>query len=241
MRRLSSRSSSAHWNPSIPAASTSDWDGRRAPARPPRALRRSLDLDADAFPAQLEELRGYFTGSARVRAIPGEGLQVPVWLLGSSDFSAQLAGHLGLPFAFAGQFAPAYMQTALALYRARFQPSEVLDRPYAMVGVNVFAAESAEQARFLATSQQQMHVNLVRGVPGRMPPPVTSMEGRWTPMEQAAVESALNASVIGDAAMVKEQLAAFIDTTQADELIIHSLIWDHAARLRSYEIVADFR
>lgn len=206
-----------------------------------RALRRSLDLDADAFPAQLEELRGYFTGSARVRAIPGEGLQVPVWLLGSSDFSAQLAGHLGLPFAFAGQFAPAYMQTALALYRARFQPSEVLDRPYAMVGVNVFAAESAEQARFLATSQQQMHVNLVRGVPGRMPPPVTSMEGRWTPMEQAAVESALNASVIGDAAMVKEQLAAFIDTTQADELIIHSLIWDHAARLRSYEIVADFR
>lgn len=206
-----------------------------------RALRRSLDLDADAFPAQLEELRGYFKGSARVRAVPGEGLQVPVWLLGSSDFSAQLAGHLGLPFAFAGQFAPAYMQAALALYRARFQPSEVLDRPYAMVGVNVFAADSAEQARYLATSQQQMHVNLVRGVPGRMPPPVASMEGRWTPMEQAAVESALRASIIGDAAMVKEQLEAFVDTTQADELIIHSLVWDHAARLRSVEIVADIR
>ncbi|HEY0844699.1 MAG TPA: LLM class flavin-dependent oxidoreductase [Noviherbaspirillum sp.] len=209
-----------------------------------RALRRSLDLDADAFPAQLAELRGYFkgeAGSAGVRAIPGEGLRVPVWLLGSSDFSAQLAGHLGLPFAFAGQFAPAYLQAALALYRARFQPSEVLDKPYAMVGINVFAADSAEEARYLSTSQQQMHVNLVRGVPGRMPPPVRSMDGRWTPMEQAAVESALRASIVGDAATVKAQLQAFVDSTQADELIIHSLIWDHAARLRSYEIVAGLR
>lgn len=209
-----------------------------------RALRRSLQNDADAFPSQLAELRAYFAGhddASRVRAVPGEDLQVPIWLLGSSDFSAQLAGHLGLPFAFAGQFAPAYMQTALGLYRTCFKPSEVLARPYAMVGVNVFAADTLDEARYLSTSQQQMHVNLVRGVPGQMPPPVESMEGRWTPMEQAVVESALRASIVGDAGMVKEQLQAFIDTTHADELIVHSMIWDHAARLRSYEILAGIR
>jgi len=206
-----------------------------------RALRRSLQTD-DEFPQQLAELRSFFQPRAeglRVRAVPGEGLHVPIWLLGSSDFSAQLAGHLGLPFAFAGQFSPAYMDAALTLYRQTFKPSDVLDRPYAMVGVNVFAAESEDEAHFLSTSQQQMHVNLVRGIPGQMPPPVHSMESLWSPHEQASVEATLRASIIGDPTMVKQQLQAFVDRTQADELIINSMIFDHAARLHSYRIVAE--
>jgi luciferase family oxidoreductase group 1 len=207
-----------------------------------RALRRHLQNDGEEFPEQLEELRAYLrprAGSAAVRAIPGEGLNIPIWLLGSSNFSAQLAAHLGLPFAFAGQFSPAYMMTALQLYRERFQPSDVLDAPYAMVGVNVFAADTEQEARYLSTSHQQMHLNLIRGIPGQLPPPVASMESLWQPHERASVESTLRASMIGDPAMVKEQLRAFVEATQADELIINSMMFDHAARLRSYEIVAD--
>ncbi|HZW22561.1 LLM class flavin-dependent oxidoreductase, partial [Noviherbaspirillum sp.] len=134
-----------------------------------RALRRSLHAGAEEFPQQLAELRAYFKprgDGPRVRAVPGEGLEVPIWLLGSSDYSAQLAGHLGLPFAFAGQFSPAYLQAALQLYRQCFQPSDVLDKPYAMVGLNVVAADSEREARHLLTTHQQMHVNLIRGVPG---------------------------------------------------------------------------
>jgi luciferase family oxidoreductase group 1 len=207
-----------------------------------RALRRHLQNDGEEFPEQLEELRAYLrprAGSAAVRAIPGEGLNIPIWLLGSSNFSAQLAAHLGLPFAFAGQFSPAYMMTALQLYRERFQPSDVLDAPYAMVGVNVFAADTEQEARYLSTSHQQMHLNLIRGIPGQLPPPVASMESLWQPHERVSVESTLRASMIGDPAMVKEQLRAFVEATQADELIINSMMFDHAARLRSYEIVAD--
>lgn len=207
-----------------------------------RALRHHLQNDGEDFPEQLAELRGYLrpgTTRAAVRAIPGEGLNIPIWLLGSSDFSAQLAGHLGLPFAFAGQFSPAYMMTALDLYRQRFQPSDVLDAPYAMVGLNVFAADTEREARYLSTSQQQMHLNMVRGTPGQMLPPVHSMEGLWLPHEKAAVESKLRASIIGDAAIVKERLQEFAYVTQADELIINTMIFDHAARIRSYEIVAD--
>jgi luciferase family oxidoreductase group 1 len=206
-----------------------------------RALRRHLDT-GDEFPEQLAELRAYLEARphrAGVRAIPGEGLKIPIWLLGSSDFSAQLAGHLGLPFAFAGQFAPAYMTVALELYRQRFQPSEDLAAPYAMVGVNVFAADTEEEARRLSTSHQQMHLNLVRGIPGQLPPPVDSMENLWLPPEKASVESSLRASIIGTPATVKEQLQAFLDATQADELIINSMIFDHAARLRSYQIVSE--
>jgi luciferase family oxidoreductase group 1 len=211
-----------------------------------RALRRTLPPDEE-FPQQLEELRCYLKPrhksdrhpAERVQAVPGEGLPIPIWLLGSSHFSAQLAGHLGLPFAFAGQFSPAYMQTALALYRQCFKPSDTLDKPYAMVGVNVFAADTAKDARYLSTSQQQMHVNLLRGTPAQMPPPVESMDGLWSPAEQASVEATLHASIVGDPAMVKEQLHAFVAATHADELIINTMIFDHAARLRSYEIVAD--
>jgi luciferase family oxidoreductase group 1 len=205
-----------------------------------RALRRHLDA-GDEFPEQLGELLAYFEARphrAGVRAIPGEGTDIPVWLLGSSDFSAQLAAHLGLPFAFAGQFAPAYMQVALDLYRQRFQPSAALDKPYAMVGVNVFAADTEEEARRMATSHQQMHLNLVRGTPGQLPPPVDSMDGLWQPHEKASIESSLRASIIGTAPMVKEKLQAFLDATQADELIVNCMAFDHAARLRSYEILA---
>ena len=205
-----------------------------------RALHRTLQTEDD-FPLQLEELRTYFkphTSAPRVRAVPGEGLDIPIWLLGSSDYSAQLAGQLGLPFAFAGQFSPAYLQTALNLYRQSFRPSDALDQPYVMVGLNVFAADTLQQARYLSTSHQQMHVNLVRGVPEQLPPPVDSMDGLWSPQEQASVEATLRASIIGDPAMVTQHLHDFLASTQADELMIHSMIYDHAARLHSYEIVA---
>jgi luciferase family oxidoreductase group 1 len=208
-----------------------------------RALRRHLG-HGEEFPEMLAELRAYLEPRAHrggVRAIPGEGLHIPIWLLGSSTYSAQLAGILGLPFAFAGQFSPAYMQTALELYRQRFQPSEVLDAPYAMVGVNVYAADTEEEAQRLFTTQQQMHLNLVRGIPGQMAPPVESMEGLWLPHEKASVESMLSASIVGSPTGVKEALQAFTDATQADELIVNTMIFDHAARLHSYEIVANAR
>lgn len=204
-----------------------------------RALRRSLENDD--FPQQLAELRAYFEGRANVRAIPGEGLHIPIWLLGSSDFSAQLAAHLGLPFAFAGQFSPAYMQTALSLYRQLFQPSAVLAEPYAMVGVNVFAADTQEEAEFISSSHKQAHINLIRGIPQQLPPPVKDMDAIWMPQEKASVESTLRASVIGDPVTVKAGLQAFLDATQADELIVNSMIYEHKARLRSYEIVAQLR
>jgi luciferase family oxidoreductase group 1 len=208
-----------------------------------RALRRNLEQNGNEFPEQLDELLGYLDPhqghrNNGVRAIPGEGEAIPIWLLGSSDFSARLAAHLGLPFAFAGQFAPAAMKLALNLYRQLFVPSEVLDKPYAMVGVNVFAADTEQEARRLATSHQQMHLNLMRGVPGQMPPPVDTMEGLWLPHEEASVRSSLSASIIGDPATVEQRLDGFIEDTGADELIIHSMIYDHAARVHSYEIVA---
>jgi luciferase family oxidoreductase group 1 len=176
-----------------------------------------------------------------VQAVPGQGIDIPIWLLGSSSYSAQLAAHLGLPFAFAGQFSPDYMMTALQLYRDTFRPSETLAAPYAMVGVNVFAAPTGQEALHLATSQQQMHLSLVRGRPGKLPPPVDNMDDAWLPHERAAVESMLRASIIGDPSTVKDKLQAFLDATQADEIIINTMIYDHAARVRSYDIVADIR
>ncbi|WP_293778535.1 LLM class flavin-dependent oxidoreductase [uncultured Oxalicibacterium sp.] len=208
-----------------------------------RALRREISDDGSEFPRQLNELRAFLRPSsaahAPVRAVPGEGLDIPIWLLGSSSYSAQLAGHLGLPFAFAGQFSPDYMLTALQLYRQTFKPSDVLDKPYAMVGVNVFAAETEEQALYLATSQQQMHLSLVRGTPGKLPPPIRTMADHWLPHEQLSVESMLRASLIGDREQIRERLQAFLDMTQADEIMINTMIYDHGARKRSYEIVAD--
>lgn len=207
-----------------------------------RALRRNLGSNGDTFPRDVEELQMYFrpaVAGQAVRAIPGEGLNIPLYLLGSSDFSADLASQLGLPFAFASHFAPQFLHVALAMYRSRFEPSDVLDRPYAMVGVNVFAADTDEEARRLFTSLQQQFLNMVRGRPGPIPPPVDSMEPLWSPVEKAQVERMTAYSVVGSAATIRAGLEKVLADTQADEIIGTALMYDHASRLRSFEIAAD--
>lgn len=210
-----------------------------------RALRRDLGGSGEDFPEMLAELRAYLRPPANplppmlVRAIPGEGLHIPIWLLGSSGFNARLAGLLGLPFAFAGQFSPDYMLPALELYRESFRPSEALQQPYAMVGINIIAADTDEKAQRLATTQQLRSLNQVRGRPAPLEPPVDSMDGRWSEYEKAAVENKLRASIVGSPETVKQKLRAFIDETQADEIMINAQIFDHADRLHSYEIITD--
>jgi luciferase family oxidoreductase group 1 len=217
----------------------------RAPgtdANTARALRRSGDLDADSFPDDVMELQAYFRDVAagqRIRAVPGAGLNVPIWLLGSSLFSAQLAAALGLPFAFASHFAPDLLMQALELYRAQFKPSESLAHPYTMAGVAVFAAETDDQARRLFTSLQQQFINLRRGRPGPVQPPVDSMDGLWTPAEQAGVERSLAYAIVGSRETVARGLDQFVAQTRADEVMVTAQIYDHAARVRSYEIVAE--
>ena len=214
----------------------------RAPGgdhRTARALRRNFG--ADTFPQDLEELRGYFRPGGPgngVHAVPGEGLDVPVWLLGSSDFSARLAAQLGLPFAFASHFAPDYMHEALALYRRYFEPSKTLAEPHVMVGVNAVAADTHDEAHRLFTSVQQAFLNLVRGTPGLLPPPVESMDGQWSPLERAHVERMTLCSAVGSPDVVRRGLEAIAESTGADELIVTGQIYDHAARLRSFELVA---
>jgi luciferase family oxidoreductase group 1 len=219
----------------------------RAPGtdrRTARALRRNFISDEDDFPRDLAELQSYFasprTGQS-VLAVPGAGLNVPIWLLGSSLFSAQLAAALGLPFAFASHFAPDYMMQALEVYRSQFKSSEVLEKPYAMLGLNVFAADTDAEARRLFTSLQQQFINLRRGEPGPVPPPVETLEGRWSEIERAGVEHALAYSIVGSRETVHKGLEAFIDATQADEIMVTAQIFDHAARLRSFELVAEAR
>jgi luciferase family oxidoreductase group 1 len=218
----------------------------RAPGtdmRTTHALRRNLS-GADSFPQDVLELQSYFQpaqpGQA-VRAVPGAGLDVPIWLLGSSLYSAQLAAALGLPFAFATHFAPDAMAQALTLYRGGFRPSEQLDRPYAMLGLNVCAADSDAEAAGLFTSLQQQWTLLRRGSPGALPPPVDSMDGRWSEMEKAGLLHALSRAIVGSAETVRRKLADFIAETAADEIMVTSQIFDHGARLRSYEIVAGIR
>lgn len=205
-----------------------------------RALRRNLASDADEFPQDVVELMDYFADSPRrqVRAVPGAGLHVPLWILGSSLFGAQLAASLGLPFAFASHFAPQMMMQAIALYRATFRPSAQLDKPYVMLGFNVFAADSDEQAQLLATSMQQAFVNLRSGRPTRLKPPVAGYLEQVGPQERAMLDQVLSCSAIGAPDTVAQQLCAFIERTGADELMITSQVFDHAARLRSYEITA---
>jgi luciferase family oxidoreductase group 1 len=174
-------------------------------------------------------------------AVPGVGLNVPVWILGSSLFGAQVAAALGLPFAFASHFAPAMMMQAMDIYRARFQPSAQLDRPYVMLGFNVFAAESDTQARFLATSMQQAFVNLRSGRPTQLPPPIEGYEGQLPPHAKALLADVLSCSAVGSPETVRSALLAFIERTRPDELMITTQIFDHSARLRSYEITADIR
>jgi luciferase family oxidoreductase group 1 len=205
-----------------------------------RALRRNLSSDADQFPQDVVELMDYFSDAPRqpVRAVPGAGLNVPVWILGSSLFGAQLAAALGLPYAFASHFAPAQMMQAIELYRATFRPSASLDKPYVMLGFNVFAADTDEEGHFRATSMQQAFVNLRSGRPGRLPPPAGDYLQRIGQAERALLDSVLPCSAIGSAQTVARQMQAFVDRTGADELMISSQIFDHVARLRSYEITA---
>lgn len=206
-----------------------------------RALRRHLSNVEEEFPRDVTELLSYFAPARdgqMVRAVPGEGLRVPVWLLGSSLYSAQLAALLGLPFAFASHFAPDYLLQALKIYRSEFRPSETLSRPYAMACINVFAADTEEEALRLFTSVQQAFINLRRNNPGLLPPPVDSMEGRWSEFERAGVEHALRYSVVGSPETVRRGLETFIELTGADEIMATAQIYDHIARLRSFELLA---
>jgi luciferase family oxidoreductase group 1 len=219
----------------------------RAPGtdqRTARALRRDGRNDGQDFPEQLDELRAYFdpslaSGPMPVKAIPGEGLDIPIWLLGSSGFSAQLAGQLGLPFAYASHFSPANTLPAMELYRRSFKPSKVLEKPYAMVGVNVIAADTDEEANRLGTTLQQQFLNLTRGNELPLQPPVDSMDSLWNEYEKQALQQQLGSSIFGSPSTVKDKLQTFLDDTQADEIMTIAQVFDHQARLRSYEIVAD--
>ncbi len=215
----------------------------RAPGSDPataRALRRNLASAADEFPQDVLELMDYFSSAPTqaVRATPGTGLNVPIWILGSSLFGAQLAAALGLPYAFASHFAPAQMIQAIALYRSTFRPSAQLDKPYVMLGYNVLAADTDEEAQFRASSMQQAFVNLRSGRPSRLPPPVDNYLNRIGTAERALLDQVLSCAAIGSPETVAIQMQTFIDRTGADELMIASQIFDHAARLRSYEIAA---
>ncbi len=206
------------------------------------ALRRDLVAGAERFPQDVQELQAYFApvqDGQRVRAVPGAGLSVPLWLLGSSLFGAQLAAALGLPFAFASHFAPTYMVPALDVYRARFEPLVQLDRPYAMVGVNIIAADTDREARRLFTSQQQSFINLRREMPGQLPPPID--DANWAPLEKANVDEALAYSFVGDAQTVEQGLRRFLDEHRPDEIMLTSHIYDQTARRRSIQIVAGVR
>ncbi len=207
-----------------------------------RALRRYLGSSGDTFPQDVLELQSYFhpDKSARhpVMAVPGAGLDVPLYLLGSSDFSARLAAELGLPFAFASHFAPAYLHAALAIYRREFQASAALAQPHVMIGIGLYVAETDAAAERLFTSAQQMTLSLIRGEPLTLPPPVESMRGRWSPAEEAAIGERTLYSAVGSAATVRRRLQDLLEETGADEFIAVAQIFEHAARLRSYEIAA---
>jgi luciferase family oxidoreductase group 1 len=205
-----------------------------------RALRRS-PASAESFPQDVAELMSYFRPvqpGQIVQAVPGAGLEVPIWILGSSLFGAQLAAAMGLPFAFASHFAPGMMMQAVELYRSGFRPSEQLDRPYVMLGINVIAADSDDEAEWLFTSLQQAFINLRRGRPGRLPPPSNEFVRSLHPMEQVMLRETLAQAVVGSLDNVRHGLEAFITRTGADELMVTAQIFDHPARLRSFEITA---
>ncbi|HEX2256670.1 MAG TPA: LLM class flavin-dependent oxidoreductase [Afifellaceae bacterium] len=215
----------------------------RAPGTDPltvRALRRS-PAAADSFPQDVLELQSYFAPAGlgqRIQAVPAAGTEVPLWILGSSTFGAMLAAELGLPYAFASHFAPQQLLPALEIYRSRFKPSEQLDRPCAMVGVNIVAAETDAEARRLATTQQMSFTNLVRGARGLSQPPIDDIDSYWSPMEKAQVMQMLARFIVGSPATVREGIDALVAETGADELMVVSDVYDHAARLRSFELIA---
>ncbi|MDT8998849.1 LLM class flavin-dependent oxidoreductase [Paucibacter sp. APW11] len=207
-----------------------------------RALRRHLDGAAeDRFPQDVQELQAFLAPARegqQVQAVPGQGTEVPIWLLGSSLYSAQLAAYLGLPFAFASHFAPAQLMAALALYRAQYRPSSRHPKPHAMVALNVIVADSDEQAQYLFTSLQQRFLGMVRGRRGLLPRPVATMDGLWNPAEQSQVAAMLAESLVGSPASVARGLGATLARTAADELIVACGVHDHQARKRSYALLA---
>jgi len=207
------------------------------------ALRRTLNMGPDDFPLQVEELEDYFAGNSRVRAIPGEGSDIPLWFLGSSGFSAKLAALKGRPFAFASHFSPRYTIPALNVYRDNFKPSEKMDKPHALVCLNVIAADTDEEAQFISTSLKLQFWGLRRGKPSQLKPPISQeeLENLWSPYERQVVEASVDpfSTIIGSPETVKRELKRFLDETHADELMINSVIYDHKARLRSYEIVQE--
>jgi luciferase family oxidoreductase group 1 len=206
-----------------------------------RALRRFLGSSGDTFPDDVIELMSYFQAAEPgqpVQAVPGAGLAVPLYLLGSSDFSARLAAELGLPFAFASHFAPDYLHVALKIYRREFKPSLQLQKPYVIVGVGVYLAESNEQAQHLFTSAQQQILSLIRGRPGKLPPPVPSMKPLWNAAEQAAIEQRGQYTLVGSPETVRARLQRIREETECDEMIVTTQMHDHAARLRSFEEAA---
>ena len=206
-----------------------------------RALRRD-PARTDSFPEDVLELQAFLapakSGQA-VRAVPGAGTEVPIWILGSSTFGAELAAALGLPYAFASHFAPDALFPALDVYRKQFKPSKQLDHPYAMVGVNVVAANTDEEARRLFTTVQQSFTNLVRGAPGKLQAPIDNIDEYWTPGEQHQASRMLKYSIVGSPETARRELEDFVGLTNADELMIVTSIYDHPARVRSYEIVAE--
>jgi luciferase family oxidoreductase group 1 len=206
-----------------------------------RALRRASGR-ADSFLEDVLELM-LLLGEAKhgqpVRAVPGAGTNVPIWILGSSTFGAELAAALGLPYAFASHFAPAALFDALDIYRKQFKPSKQLEHPYAMVGVNVVAADTDEEARRLFTTVQQSFANLLRGSPGKLQPPIDDIEEYWTPPEKQQASHMLEYSIVGSPETVRRDLARFVALTKANELMIVSNLYDHHARIRSYELVAE--
>jgi luciferase family oxidoreductase group 1 len=205
------------------------------------ALRRPPEA-AESFPQDVLELQAFLAPAApgqRIQAVPAAGTEVPLWILGSSHFGAMLAAELGLPYAFASHFAPDLLIPALEIYRNRFKPSAQLDRPYAMVGVNVVAAESDEAARRLATTQQMSFANIFRGARGLSQPPIDDIESYWSPMEKAQAQRMLARSIIGSPATVRTGLDALVAETGADELIVVSDVYEHSARLRSFELIAE--
>src|SRR5580704_12328677 len=209
-----------------------------------RAMRRNLLADVDQFPQDVVELMGYFQPTEpgqRLQAVPGAGLEVPIWILGSSLFGAQLAAILGLPFAFASHFAPAALMEAIAIYRERFQPSAQLAAPHVMLGVTAVAADSDDEARFLFSSLQQSTLNNRIGHPSRVPPPVADFEASLDPYRRAVVDDALGAAIVGGPESVRRALEGFVARTGADELMVTANIFDHEKRKRSFEIVAQLR
>ena len=208
------------------------------------ALRRDLQSNAEQFPQDVLELRAYFDDVQKgqlIRAVPGAGLKVPLWILGSSLFGAQVAAMLGLPFAFASHFAPDALMPALEIYRRHFKPSEQLDRPYAMVAANIIAADTDAEARRLLTSLQQSFIKLRRGMPGKLAPPVDDINTWASPMELAGLSHSLIYSFAGTVDTIARSVQSFLKQTQADELIVSGHIFDHAARLHSYELTARVR